>query len=71
MLIRIPNRQRIILRLPAQAVAKPDLKFLVENFEQAVQSFFRTVNQIIEDNPVDAAALQNLVKQAATGRSGC
>ena len=43
----------------------PNLKYLVENFEQAIQSFFQTVNQITKDNPVDIESLQGLAQLAA------
>lgn len=44
---------------------KPDLSFLAENFEQALQSFFHTVNRVVADNPVDIPTLQHLAGLAA------
>lgn len=50
----------------SQLKKNPDLSFLVNNFEQAIESFYQTVNRIITDNPVDAASLKNLMSTAAT-----
>lgn len=48
-----------------QSNKRPNLSFLVDHFEQALQSFYGTVDQIIADNPVDTALLASQMKEAA------
>ena len=47
----------------------PDISFLRDNPEQALVSFYTTVNQLMEDNPVDIPLLTQLSKKAKSSPS--
>ncbi|MEN8259790.1 MAG: hypothetical protein ABFS02_04250 [Pseudomonadota bacterium] len=46
---------------------RPDLTYLKNHFQDAISSFYKTIEKIMEDNPVDAGLLMQLAEKAKDG----
>ncbi len=65
--VRIDEAKNSKPPVPNPSSSVPDLSFLQDHPEQALKSFYTTMQKLMDDNPVDIAQLTQLAGKAKTG----